>query len=178
MRRVVEVKLRADDLERVAAAVERMGGRLVSSVVEEDVYFAHPCRDFATTDEALRLRMSGDSAELTYKGPRSGGGGAKSRAEVSVKVGDPGAAAELLKGLGFAPVATVRKRRSYYRTDTAMISLDSVYGLGDFVEVEALDPGIGVEGLRSIARELGLEWRPVEETYLEMVLRARGTPQR
>ncbi|MGC9075899.1 MAG: class IV adenylate cyclase [Conexivisphaera sp.] len=175
MKEELEVKIRVDDPGRVIRAIENMGGRLTSSVVEEDVYLAHPCRDFASTDEALRMRRSDGVAELTYKGPRAMDyRGAKSRIEVTVPVGDPEAAIELLRHLGFAPVATVRKRRSYYRTDSAIISVDSVSGLGDFVEVEAIDPGLGVQGLQSIVRELGLEWRPVEETYLEMILRRGG----
>ena len=175
MREELEVKIRVDDPVRVVSAIERMGGRLTSSTVEEDLYFAHPCRNFASTDEALRLRRSDGGAELTYKGPRAmDDRGAKSRVEVTVSVGDPEDAVELLGHLGFAPVATVRKRRSYYRTDSAIISVDSVSGLGDFVEVEAIDPGLGVQGLQSIVRELGLEWHPVRETYLEMILRRDG----
>ncbi|MGC8968969.1 MAG: class IV adenylate cyclase [Conexivisphaera sp.] len=171
MREELEVKIRVDEPERVAESILRIGGRHLSSVVEEDTYFGHPCRNFALTDEALRLRRSDGTVELTYKGPRAGGaGGTKSRTELTLRLQDPGAAAELLSALGFVPVATVRKRRSYYRVSGAIVSIDAVEGLGNFVEVEAADEGVGVEDLKSIVRGLGLAWEPVEETYLEMVL--------
>jgi len=56
---------------------------------------------------------------------------------------------------------------------TTVVSLDHVEGLGDFVEVEAADAGLGVQGLKSVVLSLGLEWNPLRETYLEMILAAQ-----
>ena len=38
--------------------------------IEVDRYFNHPARDFAETDEALRIRRIGPVNRITYKGPR------------------------------------------------------------------------------------------------------------
>jgi len=168
----LEVKIRIGDPRPVIDAITAMGGRLLRSVVEDDTYFGHPCKDFASTDEALRLRISDGTAELTYKGPRAIGE-AKLRLEMTVDVRDPAAVTELLRRLGFEPVARIIKRRIYYSVGTTVVSLDHVEGLGDFVEVEAADAGLGVQGLKSVVLSLGLEWNPLRETYLEMILAAQ-----
>lgn len=145
---------------------------------EVDTYFQHPCRDFAATDEALRVRVSGRSAVLTYKGPRVGAG-AKTRVEVSTSA-EP-SVVELLEKLGFAKVAVVKKRREYYEGLGVLVSLDEVEGLGEFVEIEkvvAREEDIlgAVEELRRIASLLGLV-EEVKETYLELVLKHTANRQ-
>ena len=39
-------------------------------MVQIDCYYAHPVRDFAASDEALRLRQVGENNYITYKGPK------------------------------------------------------------------------------------------------------------
>ena len=47
-----------------------LAARFHDPAEQVDRYFAHPCRDFARTDEALRLRRDGDDVAITWKGPR------------------------------------------------------------------------------------------------------------
>ncbi|KUO86543.1 MAG: hypothetical protein AT709_07990 [Caldivirga sp. MG_3] len=68
----VEVKFRIRD---VKGLVNRLRGFAthIGSNVEEDHYFNHPCRDFRSTDEAVRVRVYGSGrVTVTYKGPRLG----------------------------------------------------------------------------------------------------------
>lgn len=51
----VEVKVRADH-EVVREALERLDAERRDTVVQRDVYYDAPHRDFAETDEALRIR--------------------------------------------------------------------------------------------------------------------------
>jgi len=167
----VEVKYRAN-LGKVRERVLALGFSPRGVSEEVDTYFQHPCRDFAATDEALRVRVSGRSAVLTYKGPRVGAG-AKTRVEVSTSA-EP-SVVELLERLGFVKVAVVKKRREYYEGLGVLVSLDEVEGLGEFVEIEKVvareeDIGGAVEELRRIASLLGLV-EEVRETYLELVLK-------
>jgi len=167
----VEVKYRAY-LGEVRGRVLALGFSPRGVSEEADMYFQHPCRDFAATDEALRVRVSGRSAVLTYKGPRLGAG-AKTRVEVST-LAEP-SVVELLEKLGFVKVAVVKKRREYYEGLGVLVSLDEVEGLGEFVEIEKVvareeDIGGAVEELRRIASLLGLV-EEVKETYLELVLK-------
>jgi adenylate cyclase class 2 len=160
----VEVKVRADHddvRERLSAA----DADHVERVRQEDTYYDAPHRDFASTDEALRLRRetrvpaeseqatvgdgevdgegredADDRAEtavrVTYKGPLLDES-SKTREEHETGVCDPESMAGVLDGLGFIAAATVEKDRDRYRLDGYTVTLDAVDGLGEFVEVEA-----------------------------------------
>jgi len=162
----VEVKSRVKELKRVEKLVVSMGGVLKGEVEEVDEYFNHPCRDFAETDEALRIRNDGT---LTYKGPKIDSD-TKSREEVNLKIDDIGNARELLLSLGFRPVGRVVKRRKYYSLGKLTITLDRVDSLGDFVEIECIGEYEGCrESVLSLAEKLGLR-EFIRESYLELLL--------
>jgi adenylate cyclase class 2 len=179
----VEQKHRVED----AAALEaQLAGRevvLEPPVLQSDQYFAHPARNFAKTDEALRIRTSGGKSFVTYKGPKLDAA-TKTRRELELPL-HPGDAegtkfAELLSALGFHAVATVRKRRrsfEIYRGDQRVEgALDEVDGVGTFVELEMLACDETVEEAKRVIRELAQELRlgPSERrSYLELLLEQR-----
>jgi len=178
----VEVKFRLDgqeEADRVKSTLENLGAKLLGEVLEEDIYFAHPCRDFAKTDEALRVRVvkQGTTEEvlLTYKGPRLGGEG-KSRKEITVQVDNRDRLVELLQSLGFNPVINIRKRRLVYTKESYTVTIDEVEGLGYFVEIETTTSSEDliskcVEDIMKFASALGLSSNKVEKkTYLELLL--------
>jgi adenylate cyclase class 2 len=180
----VEIKFRAPDHSSLAARLAAIGAAPATEVEQEDVYLAHPSRDFAATGEAFRLRRDGTRNRVTYKGPKHAGP-TKTREEVEVGF-DDGAEARrdlmrVLEALGFRPVATVRKVRTPYhleRDGRAMeVVLDRVEGLGSFAEVEALagtaDLPEAQAAVLELARALGLE--EVEpRSYLRMILERDG----
>lgn len=134
----VEAKLRLGpgEADLLRSRLLQLGALRGSLEVQVDTYFAHPQRDFGTTDEALRLRHVGDAMELTYKGPREAGTGVKARKEETVHVRDD--PTELLRALGFGPAATVRKHREEWQLGSTTVCIDDVEGLGQFVEVEVV----------------------------------------
>ncbi|ALL00845.1 Adenylate cyclase [Pyrodictium delaneyi] len=173
----VEAKLQlasCKELEEVRSRLEELGAVHEEEVVEEDTYFQHPCRDFAETDEALRLRIVGGKAELTYKGPKRIVGGSKARAEYTTSVGDPAAATRILESLGFRPVVVVRKTRSYYRLGDVSVSLDRVEGLGCFLEAEYKGQGSAEQAsqfIEEVLEKLGIATRKrIYKSYLELLL--------
>ena len=175
----VEVKLRLRDGRAVDALVDRLlalGAQALPAEVQEDWFFRHPGREFARTDEALRLRRVGDSLELTYKGPKQGGA-AKARTEYTVPVAsDP---TPLLEALGFARAARLAKRRRPFRLGAVHIALDHLAGLGDFVEVEVVGPdqAAAETQVERALDQLGLAQEPrVASSYLELAL-AKGLAQ-
>ncbi len=170
-----EVKLRINcrELDRLISELDKRGFR-GERVIEEDVYYQHPCRDFLETDEAVRVRATnGKVKSITYKGPRMGEGRVKQRVEVVVEVsrGDPH---KLLERLGFTPAVQVRKERIYYNLgEDIVVTLDRVEGLGCFIEVEGPSPNV----IAGIIEELRVAGEYVEKTYAEMVferLKERG----
>jgi adenylate cyclase class 2 len=149
-----------------------------------DSYFAHPSRDFARTDEALRLRSVGESNYITYKGPKLDTS-TKTRREIELELpaGRDSAeqSSELLKALGFTPVAEVRKRRDQmsvvWQDREVEVAMDSVEGLGNFVELEILATEADLDAARSTLLSLAehLQLVNVERrSYLELLLESHG----
>jgi adenylate cyclase class 2 len=181
----VEQKFRTDDHDGVAARLAGLGAEPGAPVGQEDTYLAHPARDFAQTNEALRIRRVGRSNAVTYKGPRHAGP-TKTREEVQIPfaLGAEALAGmrRLFEALGFRPVAVVAKVRTPYHLTLAgrpvEVALDEVSGLGTFVEVEAIaadeaDLPRAQQAVLDLARSLGLtEVEP--RSYLRMTLEQRG----
>ena len=187
----VELKFPVPDTRAIEQRLTAMATRRHDPVEQSDRYFNHPGRDFARTDEALRLRRDGDRVVITWKGPRIDTA-TKTRREIelplSLELPQPGAAlhpaefaiacwTELLEALGFRPVATVAKRRSYavvaWQGREVEVALDSVIGLGEYLELELQAVEADVPQARacleSLARELGCG-NPERRSYLELLL--------
>jgi pantoate--beta-alanine ligase len=170
-----------DNLERQLRA---QGAAFAGEHVEEDHYFNAPDRDFARTGEAFRLRRIGQANFLTFKSPkRQAVVKVRPELEVPLPEGDEAAAnhAELLRRLGYRPVAVVRKRRRSYALEreglAVTLCLDAVDDLGSFAEVEVLAPEVQADAaqaaLQTVAAELGLtEVEP--RAYLTLLLGARA----
>jgi adenylate cyclase class 2 len=174
----VELKFPLDDAGSLRERLVVIGAVAKGVVVQSDAYFNHPARDFAQTDEALRIRTVGDDSFVTYKGPKQGSA-AKTRFELELPLAAQTADGwgELLTRLGFRAVATVRKRRELFeltREGRAFeLTIDEVEGLGAFAEVETLaEESARVEAehaVLALAVELGLT-DAESRSYLEMLL--------
>ena len=183
----VEVKVRADH-EPVRERLAALDATPLGRVRQVDTYYSAPHREFADTDEALRIRREspGDAEsfhQLTYKGPKVDVA-SKTRAEHETELGDHEAMAMALEALGFEPAAEVRKLRERFAVGEYTVTLDSVDGLGEFVEVErAVEEGasdatpeegavdVAREGAFEVLRNLGLD--PAEQirtSYLGLLL--------
>lgn len=164
------MKFRSPGNAKVLDALSAIGAEKLSDGQVDDIYFAHPSRDFGATDEAVRLRTAGGRCELTYKGPRMEHSSAKAREELTVEVDDGLAARRMLERLGFLEFATIKKHRASFVLDRLRVDVDDVEGLGQFIELELIteDPS-RAEGLMALGvKELSLT-RLVSETYLEML---------
>ena len=180
----VEKKLIApcDLLVELRKKLPRFGFRLEWRGGEEDIYYNHPCRDFASTDEALRIRVSSGKVELTYKGPKKRRD-LKVRDEFTVQIHDNViSTVSILERLGFRALARFRKEREVYRggpRGSVGVFLDKVECLGCFIEIEVLSPGEDYSYAISIVdyfiNELGLSWLDsTVKSYLELVLEKGG----
>jgi len=167
----VESKYWSPGNPAVIAALNKLGAKKLSDLLMEDVYFAHPSKDFGMTDEALRLRKKDDGAELTYKGPRMKAVSAKAREEITVKVEDPLNTQRILERLGFREAHTVTKKRTAYQLDKLRVEVDVVDGLGEFVELEVMteSPERAAALLETARAELGLT-KIEQKTYLELLI--------
>ncbi|MGD0818152.1 MAG: class IV adenylate cyclase [Methanomassiliicoccales archaeon] len=165
----IEIKTRSEDNGRVERLLLERGAKPLGEQDQVDEYFNHPCRDFAETDEALRLRKD-SHGRITYKGPKLDRS-TKTREEIELDIDDLDKMALILVRLGFRRVAKVSKRRKEYVLNGVTVSLDSVEGLGDFVELEVLgeDAEEGTSRIERLRDELGLVGNE-RRSYLEMLL--------
>ena len=181
----VEVKYRAVNHDRLAALLMQLGAVPSGAVDQEDTYLSHPARDFAQTNEALRIRRVGDENLITYKGPRRPGP-TKTREEIEIPVAEGrktiSGLLRLFENLGFRVVATIRKRRESFQLTfhehQLEVALDTAEGLGAFAEIETLANGeadlpAAQQAVLALAGSLGLnEVEP--RSYLGMALQRRS----
>src|SRR5262249_22673855 len=103
----VEMKFAGVDFALLEGHLKEHCARLLGVRQEADHYFNAPDRDFAITDEALRLRRVGLANFVTYKGPKRDRL-TKTRTEIEVPLAEGDRAAgdfvNLLKLLGYRPV--------------------------------------------------------------------------
>lgn len=171
-----ELKARVDDLDPIRAALQARGAARDGDRDEHDVYYNHPGRDFAETDEALRVRYADGEVVMTYKGAKMTGTRLKAREELNLAVEDGRVLETVLVRLGFRVTAVVRKRRELWTFDGASIALDRGESLGTFAEVEILgEPGDTSveERVGDLAESLGITGEPITSSYLELVLGQR-----
>jgi len=183
MRYEVEQKFPVEALAPIEARLAVLGAVVLEGRVEVDRYFNHPARDFAISDEALRLRRVGGAHRITYKGPKVDPV-TKTRREIDLPLGEGEDVlrswSALLEALGFVPAGEVRKRRRKalvaWQGRSVEVSLDQVERLGSFVELELivdeneLDPARAC--IAALAAELGLVTSE-RRSYLRL-LKERG----
>ena len=172
-------------MRAITRRLQAMGAEGGEEIAQADLYLMHPSRDFARSDEALRLRQDGTRNVVTYKGPKRGGP-TKTREEIEIPF-EPGEDARrrftmLFDRLGFRPVADIHKVRRSYQMEhdgrDVTVALDRAEGLGTFAEVEAIamnesDLPDAQAVVLALGRMLGLvEVEP--RSYLRMTLDERG----
>ena len=169
----VEQKYPVADVKAIEDRLSRLGASWHGTAEQVDRYFNHPSRDFAVTDEALRLRSTAAGVAITWKGPRLDAT-AKTRREIELPLAlaavpaaaqalaaVPAAAqalaavpamldhwTELLEALGFRRVREVAKRRRLatvaWEGAAIEVALDHVADLGDFMELELQADASGI----------------------------------
>jgi adenylate cyclase, class 2 len=174
-----EMKFPVANAAAVESRLAELGAAVSAAQSEVDVYFAHPARDFARSDEALRIRRKGPQNFITYKGPKIDTA-TKTRREIDLPLPPSETSAQawtdLLIALGFTPAGEVRKsrRKAYvvWQDRRVEVSLDEVEGLGRFIELELLVESADLDAAKaciaSLAESLGLHGSE-RRSYLELL---------
>ncbi|MDR0870118.1 MAG: class IV adenylate cyclase [Planctomycetaceae bacterium] len=184
----VEVKYALPDAAAFERQLERFGGYFGEPAEEFDVFYRHPARNFADSDECLRFRrrvLPDNSGEctLTYKGPKVDKQ-TKTRREIEIAVESAAPWNELLTALGFAPGETVYKQRRscsvVFQGEPINTVLDFLPdlaergGSGTFVELETFADDETLDAKRQVllafAEQLGLT-ESIQKSYLALLTR-------
>ena len=168
----VEAKIKAGSTGPIRTRLIEKGAVFDKKSKQTDSYFNSPVRDFAKSDEALRIRSEDGFSEITYKGPKVQGTGAKAREEFNVEISDPEDMAGILERIGFFRSAEVFKTREEFRFMETSVALDSVDNLGEFVEIEVItdDRESALKKIEKVRKELEIFGDHIPESYLEMII--------
>jgi len=127
--RNVEIKARLRDQAAARETARRMADGEPRLIPQTDTYFSVPVG-------RLKLRESGDSAELIYY-VRGDEAGPRASDYDRVPVANPSELREVLtRALGVK--AVVNKKRTLFMSGGVRIHVDEVRGLGAFLELEAV----------------------------------------
>jgi adenylate cyclase class 2 len=179
----IEIKVKVPALEPIRENLRKNGAILIAEQDERDIYYNAPHKDFAATDEALRVRYTENQIcgqimlpNITYKGPKIGRNGFKSREEIIVDISS-GEQIDLIFGrLNFEKIAEVVKHREIYRCEKTIVTLDNVAEIGTFSEIEAdfsLTEDEAVTAIENVANMVGIIGERLITSYLEILLDTR-----
>lgn len=166
----IEVKIRVQDARAVRGRLLGLGAVLARERhLETNVLYDFPDGPLRKGRRALRLRVTGKRATLTFKGPPQGSRSFKVREEFETQIQNPRQARKILDALGLRPAFTYRKHRTVFRKGRLAVCLDET-SAGVFLELE----GKRHEIVR-FARTLGYGRADfLKSDYVELIGRAAG----
>jgi predicted adenylyl cyclase CyaB len=130
MARNIEIKAQVSDLGALRVRVQRLTSSKPAQLLQRDTFYRVPTG-------RLKLReIDPSSAELIYY-ERPDQLGPKTSVYTRTPVEDPSSMHELLERL-FEQTAVVAKRREVFWVGQTRVHLDTVEGLGSFVELEVV----------------------------------------
>jgi len=173
----VEVKAKIHDFESLKRELKKINALKIREEHQKDIYFNSPIKNFAKTDEALRIRKISIKNEIntfiTYKGPKIDRA-SKTREEIEISINDTDKISKLFENLGFKKANIVVKNREIYELNEYIISLDNVEGLDPYMEIEVnLKDGIdfqpALDGIFKTFKKLGIVDGFERTSYLELL---------
>lgn len=137
--REIEIKAQVSDAEALRKVLNDNGVKLSEPISHHDVVWGVPGNIRGDDSPWLRLRTEtkGDETRYLFTLKRSMTGQLDSL-EYETEVDDPDAVQGMVKELGFVPYSDITKNRHKAQIEGNEICLDSVDGLGDFIELEKL----------------------------------------
>ncbi len=176
MRENLEAKWRVSNLQKFREKAENAGALFQWSRTQRDVFFTVP-------RGRLKLRIvDGVPGELiAYFRPDRAG--VRSSQYVVVRVEEPHSLLTALSST-VGVLAEVRKRRTFLLWRNVRVHLDSVEGLGAFVELESVVDGktsrsVALANFEELASKLGLDpVAAVGEAYVDLLLASERETER
>ena len=135
----IEIQVKIENAEELTAFLKEKGS-FVGKSHQEDSYYSPAHRDFTNVRpvrEWLRLRDSSGKYSINYKNWHFDKNGRSHYCdEYETPIQSIDQLKNIFKALNMKPVVVVDKMRKIWNYKDYEIALDSIKGLGDFVEVE------------------------------------------
>jgi adenylate cyclase class 2 len=162
----IEVKIRIDDPKAAREKILALGAAVLRDRhLETDALFDFDPGTLRAGRRALRLRLAGKRATLTFKGEPRKSRSFKVREEFETQVRDPKEMRKILKALGLKETFAYRKHRTVLRKSRLTIAIDET-PVGNFIELEGERHEI-----TRFARALGFRRADfITRSYVEMIL--------
>ncbi len=173
----VEIKAKIDDYRTALEKITSIGATYSHTEKQYDIYYNAPDKDYAKTDEALRIREIPDDEDfkriLTYKGPKIDKE-SKTRKEIEVGIDNTDNMNEILNSLGFKASAVVNKIRRIFNYEEYTITLDKLDKIGYYMEIEYVcsqndDISKIRDNIKEIFSKLGITTGFERTSYLELL---------
>ena len=177
----VELKVKILSKEEIINKLENLNFIKSSLVVETDTYFTSSHHDFISLDEALRIRnvlnksTNETKSVITYKGAKLDNV-SLSRKELETEVKDSKIVKEILENIGFNAVPPLIKERQYLKNNNITACVDTVKGLGEYLELEIIvennsDKEKSLVELENLLLKLGYSMKDtISTSYLSMLM--------
>ena len=178
-----EKKYRVTLHHQIVDDLNKLGFSEAGGITQKDIYFTRADVDFMETKECLRIREEDGLCELTYKPPttkemEASGSIWKKETNIELPEGAALLAEEFLESIGCEKLCVVDKRRTSFKRENVTVALDSIAGVGDFVEIEILaDDHVksAIAEIESVASDLGIDVSStVNAPYRDLVMDAQS----
>lgn len=166
----IEAKIRVDNLTAIKEKLIALGCRVEKEFYREwNAFYDFPDGRLTKNKQALRLRLEGKKAFLTYKGQPLKSRSFKIREELETEIKNIKHLKKMLKKLGFKQIFQYRKKRMILRKDRIKICLDDTEA-GCFMELEGKR-----SDLVRLAKQLGYSRKNfLTADYVQMIKEARS----
>lgn len=159
----VEIKVKVENAASLLAFLGK-NAEFKSEERQVDEYFTPAHRNFLAerpVREWLRLRDENGKFSVNYKNWHFDSNGKTSSCdEFETRVEDSAKLRSLFAAIGIKPVVKVDKARRKWHYENYEIAVDSVEGLGEFVEIElrgsSADPKQVTDGMMDFLRQRGV----------------------
>lgn len=132
----IEVKIKVEDLSSFREKILQLGAKLEKErFLEENILYDFPSQILYRKRQALRFRIQGKKAFLTFKGAPQKSRKFKIREEYESEVKSQKQLRKILKSIGLVPVFNYQKQRTVLKKGSLKICLDEL-SIGNFIELE------------------------------------------
>jgi len=172
----IEIKVKIKDFIEIKKRLKKLGAKYLCRSHQIDTYYI--LNDSWRQKVGPRLRLRQDLKNKKYSWEYHEPDGNYQARENEVEIDNPKVASYILKKMGCKVDVIIDKIREKYRLKDINIDLDTVKGLGRFIEVEIMNKNktTSLKRLKSLLELLGVPAKDYTEytTYVHLMWRKKG----
>jgi adenylate cyclase class 2 len=163
-----EIRLKVKDFRAAKSFIAGSGAKYVKATKQTDRYYGNINLYTKKRSFLIRIRSEKDTHFLTYKASTGRMGRYE---EYETRIEEPETIKTILLKSRFNNIINVTKSRTTYELGNCSINLDTVKGLGNFIELEIISDSQKHRELAKIVKEMGLSNAKVmRQGYVSMML--------